>query len=272
MGKTKIEWADEVWNPTTGCTPISTGCAHCFAKSIATRFWGERKFNDVQCHPERLDIPLHWRKPRRVFVDSMSDLFHPDIPDNFISAVWMRMISCQQHAFIILTKRPKRMSKLVPQLFFNILENKIYTPSNIWLGVSVENQKTADERLPWLLATPAAVHFLSIEPMLEKIDLSPKDHLVELLSPWYSNDVFDPTASQKIIDRAHWLFPKIDWVIAGCESGQKARPSPSDIDVRCLKDQCVEAGVPFFLKQMWGKKMPELDGRQWLEFPKERVR
>jgi len=274
---TKIEWADEVWNPTTGCSKVSEGCRNCYAESIATRFWGERKFTDVQCHPERLDIPLRWKKPRRVFIDSMSDLFHDDVPDNFIDDVFVYMKMAWRHTFMILTKRPKRMQKwftrwtiggwdtpgiighnAITKFGENSTSANIVWPlRNVWLIVSAENQNAAQDRIPWLLATPAAIHGLSIEPMLERIDLP-------------SILLFDgDTLGKSLFDRGNGS--KIDWIIAGCESGPKARPSPPDIDIRYLKDQCIEAGIPFFLKQMWNMKMPPLDGRRWAEFPKERI-
>jgi protein gp37 len=227
---TKIEWADEVWNPVTGCTKISEGCRNCYAESIAKRFWGERKFSDVKCHPERLDIPLHWKKPRRVFVNSMSDLFHIAISDIFIFDCFRTIEKAKQHTFIVLTKRPHRMRR-----WFDIFHAGEPLP-NLWLGVSVEDQSKADERIAWLRGIPAAVRFVSVEPMLERVDLT------------------------------EWLSG-LDWVICGGESGKNARPHPSLTDVRYLKDQCVAAGVPFFLKQMWGKKMPELDGKVWDEYP-----
>ena len=249
---TKIEWCDEVWNVVTGCTKVSAGCKNCYAERMAKRLGGRFGYPPapdqfkVTLHPDLLDKPLRWKRPRRVFVNSMSDLFHEDVPDDFIDAIFVKMAVCNNHIFMVLTKRPKRMLEFCKE--FGI---EPYT--NIWLGVSVENQQAAQDRIPWLLATPAAVHFLSVEPMLERIDLS-------------SVLLFDgDTLGKSLFDRGNGN--QIDWVIAGCESGQKARPSPPYIDVRYLKDQCVEANVPFFLKQMWGKKMPELDGRQWTEYP-----
>ena len=194
MTKTKIEWADEVWNPVTGCTKVSEGCRHCYAETMAKRFWTKdhieleyvsgvadndivrevfvpRDFTEVRCHPERLDQPLHWRKPRKVFVNSMSDLFHDDVPDEFISAVWMRMIATPQHNYQILTKRPSRMLKIVNNLFKGLFDRMPHVASNVWLGVSVEDQKTADERIPLLLQTSAVVRFVSCEPLLGSINL-----------------------------------------------------------------------------------------------------
>jgi len=278
VAKTTIEWADEVWNPVVGCTKVSQGCANCYAERIYERFHPGQKFTDVHMIPGKLDDPLHWKKPRRVFVNSMSDLFHEDVTDEFIVKIWRTMFAAQQHTFIILTKRARRMFEWVSTFtaIFEAINQEggeivVDTPlPNVWLGVSAEDQKAADERIPLLLQTPAAVRFVSVEPMLGPVDLSPKDRVVESLSPWYSEDGFDPTASQKVIDRAHWLFPKIDWVICGGESGPDARPMHPDW-VRGLRDQCENDGVPFFLKQMMvdGKlvKMPELDGRVWDQYP-----
>lgn len=240
---TKIEWTDEVWNPVTGCTKVSQGCKNCYAERIAERFWGERKFTDVICYEDRLGIPLKWRKPRRVFVNSMSDLFHPDAPDDFISRVYIRMLETSWHTYQVLTKRPERMFKWMQD------HNVTKGSSAIWLGVSVEDQKTADERIPWLLKTPAAVRFVSYEPALSEIHIE----------KWLEKE-----------DGEQWIGPRLDWVIAGCESGPGARPAHPGW-FRSVRDQCQAAGVPFFLKQMKinGKmvKMPELDGKVWNEYP-----
>ena len=259
---TKIEWTDEVWNPVTGCDKVSQGCKNCYAERIAERFWGERKFTDVQCHPERLDIPLHWRKPRRVFVNSMSDLFHEDVTDEFITEVWNVMHDTPQHIYQILTKRPERMQWLTHQQWGDHL-----VEPNVWLGVSCEDQKTAYERIPLLLQAPAAVRFVSLEPLLGPIDLL----------AIFGHDLYA-------------MNKGLDWVIVGGESGPHARPMHPDW-ARSIRDQCVEAGVPFFFKQVgeWatveefgtkrelgilrvGKKKAGrlLDGREWNEFPASR--
>ena len=242
---TKIEWTDATWSPVTGCTKVSAGCRSCYAETIAHRFWGERKFTEVRCHPERLEIPLHWRKPRRVFVNSISDLFHEEVPDGFIDRVFTMMSLCPQHSFQCLTKRPQRMYHYLSNFDWECVESpEVLTVSedrveasyvteplpmpNVHLGVSIEDQATAEERIPLLLQTPAAVRFLSCEPMLGLIDLT--------------------------------LFPalyKIDWVICGAESGPHARPM--DLEwARSLRDQCRVAGVPFFMKQICekGRKIP----------------
>ena len=275
MTKTKIEWATDVWNPTVGCTKLSAGCKNCYAERMFNRFhrWPVfppyEKFSEVRCYPERLDQPLHWKKPRRIFVDSMSDLFHEDVPDEFISAVWMRMLSSPRHIFMILTKRAQRMLEIVPKLFNDLFTGEYHIPNNIWLGVTAENQATADYRIPLLLQTPAAVRFVSVEPMLEEINLlqinaSDKDECCILF----------PLAGEFTCDGRNEPLPirggGISWVICGCESGPGARLMKMSW-AAYLKHQCVFAGVPFFLKQMMvnGKlvKMPELDGKVWDEVP-----
>ena len=239
---TKIEWTQETWNPVTGCTKVSQGCKHCYAERLFPRVYAKtgRTFTDVRCHPERLDAPLHWKKPRRIFVNSMSDLFHEDVPLEFVDDVFRIMALADWHTFQVLTKRPERMrAYLVSQPSQRVhttdTEHIIYTvPSrNVWLGVSVEDQASADERIPLLLQTPAAVRFLSCEPLLGPIDLSA--HLG--IAPNHDD-----------------LRGLLNWVIAGGESGPKARPSHPDW-FRSLRDQCAAAGVPFFFKQ-WGEWRP----------------
>lgn len=254
MGKTNIEWADEVWNPTTGCIKVSAGCKNCYAEMIAHRFWGARKFTDVQCHTDRLDIPLHWRKPRRVFVNSMSDLFHGDVPDEFIAKVFDVMGACEQHTFMVLTKRPNRMKYFLRSSNRPTVKSKYggwffggkFPLHNVMLGVSVENQETADERTPLLLQTPAAVRFLSCEPLLEPIKVGmylSRTNMPGLnLMPGFR----DP-------------LPGIDWIVVGGESGPKARPC--DVEwIRSIVRQCKIAGVPSFVKQDYGQR-PGIQGR-----------
>lgn len=277
MAKTKIEWCDETWNPTVGCKKVSAGCAGCYAEKMAKRLaaMGQVKYQKVVteisangrwtghvlCLPDRLDIPLRWRKPRRVFVDSMSDLFHEDVPFDFILRVWLTMAKTS-HTHIILTKRPERMHRFVTEwlpgawglatMSMRLLETPI---QNIQLGVSVEDQKSADERIPWLLRTKAAKRIVSVEPMLGEVDLHKAvGHNSKVLPSKFS-----------------WFRDsELHWVICGCESGPNRRPMNIDW-ARSLRDQCQAAGVPFFLKQMEanGKivKMPELDGQVWDEIP-----
>lgn len=192
-------------------------------------------FEEVRCHEYRLQIPLHWRKPRRIFVNSMSDIFHPDVPFEFIHEVYWIMMHAEQHTFMILTKRPDRAIEFFH--WWYDMHNRptgirpFWTYKNIWLGVSVENQQMAEERIPLLLQTPAAVRFISAEPLLGPIDLFGLQPFVD--DPKFNNG------------------GKLDWVICCGESGKNARPTHPDW-ARSLRYQCEEAGVPFFFKQ-WGE-------------------
>ena len=261
MGKTNIEWATDVWNPVTGCTKVSEGCRHCYAERIATRFpregfeaksgspLGTSRFADVLLHPGRLGQPLKWRKPRRVFVNSMSDLFHRDIPADFIRAVFSTMASAKQHAFIVLTKRPERMLDILSlwtRAGLTLREGCGVALPNVWLGVSVEDQKTADERIPLLLQTPAAKRFVSYEPALGPVDLS---NWLPFWMPPFDEIDEDPLVVGYPPESAFMDANKLNWVICGGESGPGARPC----EVRWLEsvvDQCALAGVPPFLKQL----------------------
>ncbi len=235
---TKIEWTDETWNPVTGCTKVSAGCKNCYAERIAKRFWGERKFTDVRCHPERLSKPQHWRKPRMVFVNSMSDLFHEDIPVEFVGRVLNTIGSNSKHIFQVLTKRPERAKKIL-DVYYDMFAEPF---PNLWLGVTCENQKIADERIEILLQTPAATRFVSCEPLLEEINLRHYLHGM----PEAFGDFDDPQWQQ--------THPPLDWVICGGESGHGARHmllSWAD----SLLNQCRGASVPFFMKQLGSSHM-----------------
>ena len=274
MTKTTIEWCDEVWNPVTGCQKVSAGCKNCYAERIASRFWGARKFTDMMIHPERLDDPLHWKKPRRVFVNSMSDLFHPAVPDEFIDRVGQTISRCKvPHTFIVLTKRSGRMRE-----YFTDRGN---FAKNVFLGVSVEDNNQL-WRVVDLLQTPAAVRFVSVEPMLEAIDLREplSGYPVQTssgmtISREMALDAGEPSWEGMTWGDDEWepTMPALDWVICGCESGPGARPFEMDW-ARDLRDQCVSANVPFFFKQ--GRvngdivKMPELDGQTWAQYPEIR--
>jgi protein gp37 len=243
--RSKIEWTDASWNPVLGCTKVSPGCDFCYAERVTERFHGPGSFAEIRLMPERLEQPLRWRRPRMVFVNSMSDLFHQEIPDAYIGTVFDIMARAPQHTFQILTKRHARMRSLLTDWATNGIVTDIgYTfgnrplgavrmteplwtpPPNVWLGVSVENQQWADIRVPALLDTPAAVRFLSCEPLLGYVDLRVWVHL----------------------DPAEDGYSRIDWVIAGGESGPHARPM-HPLWPRTLRDQCIDAGVPFFFKQ-----------------------
>lgn len=269
-GKTKIDWCDYSWGVVTGCSKVSSGCQNCYAESIAKRFWGDRKFTDVYFHPERLSTPAHWTKPQTIFITSMSDLFHDDVPTEFILTVFYRMFQYSQHTFIILTKRPKRMIAFFEEWGKSIDRfKKMVTPfvspplKNLILGVSVEDQQTADERIPLLLQTPAAQRMVSVEPMLGEIDMIV--YFNRIANAGYCG------ACETCGDICQEDLPSVDFVVVGCESGPRRRPCNLDW-MRSLRDQCQAAGVPFFLKQaeIDGKvvKMPALDGRVWDQRPK----
>ena len=263
---TKIEWTDATWNPITGCTKVSPGCAHCYAERLSVRYnrdfapWIPRNAHWVVDIRNTLDtylIPKGWRKPRKIFVCSMSDLFHELVPDDIIKNVWTTMELCPQHLFLILTKRPERMREWVNSLYGPGLQTAPL--QNVWLGVSVENQLWAERRIPILLQTPAAKRFVSCEPLLGPVDLR----------PWLGSDC---CFERREFGRCHCIWQGLDWVICGGESGPKARPMNLDW-ARSLRDQCLEAGVPYFLKQLggWpdkrGGEKAVLDGRLWHEEP-----
>ena len=230
-----IEWTESSWNPVTGCTKISAGCAHCYAERMAKRLhaMGQPNYRngfEVTCHPDALELPLKWKKPQMIFVNSMSDLFHKAVPAEFIGEIFFTMNQARWHTFQILTKRADRLRQLAPHLK--------WTP-NVWMGVTVENDRHVD-RIDRLREVPAAVRFLSLEPLLGP--------LPEL-------------------DLSH-----IDWVIVGGESGPGARPMDPDW-VLDLRDQCLNAGVAFFFKQWGGVRKKKagrlLEKRTWDQMPRE---
>ncbi|MHA4819452.1 DUF5131 family protein [Streptomyces aculeolatus] len=285
----KIEWTDATWNPVTGCTKVSPGCDNCYAETFAERWRGvpshhfENGF-DVTLRPERLQQPESWRKPRRIFVNSMSDLFHEKIPDSFIAEVFATMARTPQHTYQVLTKRHGRMRSLLSRPSFrdNLAAVSPHWPlPNVWLGVSVEDQKWADVRIPALLATPAAVRFVSAEPLLGPIDLygpivpgrgRPK------LTYWltgrpYWDESKATTTSTGLTMAPLSTGPRIDWVIVGGESGPGARPM--DLAwTELIADQCRGSEVAVFIKQLgsrWGKHHKDIHqfppGLQVREYP-----
>jgi protein gp37 len=279
---TPIEWATKTWNPVTGCDRVSEGCDHCYALTLAKRLkaMGNPRYQvdggarsgpgfGVTLHPDKLGEPFGMRKPERIFVNSMSDLFHEDVPDEFIASVFRTMNLARRHQFLILTKRPGRMQVLLRDWSHPATDGPVYIPeplSNVWLGVSVENQKWADVRIPHLLRTPAAVRFLSCEPLLGPVDLG----------RWLLDGQTgaDAHREQALVPALRATAP-IDWVIVGGESGPGDEKRPRielDLDwARSLRDQCVDAGVPFFFKQVGGPTPKSggrlLDGRTWDEVP-----
>jgi protein gp37 len=277
---TEIQWTDETWNPVTGCSKVSPGCAHCYAERVAIRLWPTqyppvfpgmpddifehrpRVFTDVQCHEDRLDAPLRWKKPRKVFVNSMSDLFHEDVPDAFIDKVFAVM-ALAQHTFQILTKRAERMRAYMLSraksaqpwkdaartvgyaLEFEGVSLVRFPLQNVWLGVSVENQHFADERIPLLLQTPAAVRFISAEPLLGPLDLRRIKVSAEYAVTYDALTGCHNSESGPQIRTGN----RLDWVIPGGESGFGARPT--DIAwIRLLVQQCQAAGTAVFVKQL----------------------
>lgn len=269
--KTTIEWTDATWNPIRGCSRISEGCRNCYAESVAARFSGPgqaydglakrvavtkesrgrfprviseaRWTGEVRVIDSALYLPLRWKKPRRIFVNSMSDLFHESVPDSWLDHIFKIIAKARQHTFQILTKRPARMLEYVGPHLKPVPE---FLP-HVWFGVSVEDQKTADERIPLLLETPAAVRFISAEPLLGPVDLrflQPNGE-VEINALAGTHGVYRPHRG----GNAH-----LDWVICGGESGPRARPMHPDW-ARALRDQCQAAGMPFFFKQ-WGAWQP----------------
>lgn len=332
--KTGIEWADSTWNPMTGCSRISEGCRNCYAEGLAARFSdpgqpyegiaertarGPRWTGKVTRAANRIHDPLRWRRPRRIFVNSMSDLFHPSVPDAWIAEVFGVMALAPQHVFIILTKRPARMREWMmdgeaqirrwyldrtrslakglrfPDIadvlaghegFLQGFENVDIAPAgdrrplktgwplpNVWLGVSIEDQETADERVPILLEIPAHRRLVSAEPMIGPIDLTRLNLGIKVTKGYgpariewdalmgcerqYPPDTAPGCDSLKANRRGFGRYgvgAALDWVIAGGESGASARPMSPNW-VRSMRDQCRDASVPFFFKQ-WGSWAP----------------
>lgn len=313
--RTSISWTDATWNPISGCSRVSEGCRNCYAEAMAARFnkpsmWGEglatmvrtpdgksapRWTGEVRFNEAALDQPLRWRKRRRIFVNSTSDLFHEAVPDEWIDKVFAAMALSPQHTFQILTKRPERMREYMAPLrrelsvmdaahpyyaesflrdrgksrkliygHISVDQESIWRIAwplpNVWLGVSVEDQVTADVRIPYLLATPAAVRFISAEPLLGPVDLT------DLTIRVRPGEESCGLAGADALTGVHWdavdtitgIYsnpdPRLDWVIVGGESGPRARPMHPDW-VRKIRDQCNDAAVPFHFKQ-WGCHLP----------------
>jgi protein gp37 len=250
----KIEWTDSTWNVVTGCTKVSPGYDNCYAETLTERFHGKGSFAEVKLHHDRLKAPLRWRKPRRVFVNSMSDLFHNDVPDEFIARVWAAMALTPQHTYQILTKRHGRMRSLLSSERFRVwtwaaqaelggtcTPDDTWPLPNVWGGVSVEDQRAAEIRIPALVETPLAGRFLSCEPLIGFVDLS---------VTWVRLGTL-PVAPLGIHYDQDTGIGKhlISWVIAGGESGPAARPCDPEW-IRSLVKQCQAAQVPVFVKQL----------------------
>lgn len=286
-----IEWTERTWNPTTGCDKISPGCDTCYALTMARRLkgMGNAKYQRdgdprtsgpgfaLTVHPDAVNLPLRWRKPSTVFVNSMSDLFHHDVPERFVGDVWNTMALAEQHQFQILTKRPARARKILngwadagwywrrtDMMWCGPLTGPL---PNVWLGTSTEDQRHADVRIPHLLATPAAVRFISAEPLLGPLDLRehfgvPWNRAIQHSheNPRHTLGPYDFDAPFSRIDCGDCGFDAypspLTWVIVGGESGPGARPM--DLDwVRDIRDQCAATGTSLFVKQLgtvWAKQ------------------
>lgn len=255
--KSAIEWTEATWNPVTGCTKVSPGCAHCYIERTPAFRINHRKFDrghiPLILHENRLEQPLRWRRPRMVFVNSLSDLFHDDVPEGYIRQVLSIMDNCPQHTFQVLTKRPERMRDVVRRYL-----GPIASPApHVWLGVSIENRRYID-RADVLRDTPAAVRFISAEPLLGPlVGATPGTGL--LRHEWTGH-----------VNWAELDLDGIDWLIVGGESGPKHRRLGLDW-VRDLRDAAIANGTAFFFKQVGGPRPTsggrELDGRTWDEFP-----
>jgi protein gp37 len=309
--KSNISWTESSWNPVTGCSKVSEGCRYCYAETLSLRMgWSDAAWTfpnaarNVVLHPDRLELPLKWRKPRMIFVNSMSDVFHEQVPDEYIERMFAVMALAPQHTFQVLTKRPERMrewvtggdplesreiavGRMAEHLGKIVWDARGSDPShysraitaeqaklrrvwpgwplpNVWLGTSVEDQRAADERIPHLLNTPAAVRFLSCEPLLGPLDLH--RYLWEAAGPEWAGE--NPS-------------PDLGWVIVGGESGSHLTSADQDdrwMDpawARDIRDQCVAAGTPFFMKQHSAKRpgqMPYIieadhSHTEWHQFP-----
>lgn len=235
---TKIEWTDETWNPVTGCTPISPGCKNCYAKRMALRLAGRYGYPENEpfmpgtYHEDKINLPFEWKKPKKIFVCSMGDLFHEDVPEWQIDEVFKRVLhdGISHHTFQVLTKRADRMAEYCNQ---NHIQSFLRTFQNVWLGVTVESQRE-DWRINELMKIPAATRFVSVEPMIGPVNLLP---------PWLRN---------------------LDWVVCGGETGPGARDMRPEW-AKQLKEECEAVGLPFFMKQM-SKKVaipPYLQGRDF---------
>lgn len=275
QGPNGIGWTDETWNPVIGCSKISEGCKNCYAEKMAGRLYrmdltlmsgtgynrSLNAYTDVVCpkyftwngqcclrSDEILNKPLHWKKPRKIFVNSMGDLFHENVPFGWVDKIKAVITGCTQQTFQILTKRADRLLEYANR------PGGVNFPPNLWLGVTAENQRWADERIPTLLQIPAAVRFVSLEPLLDEIDLREID-----CSAWETTTIVDGLAGIITEDSDTEIVGadadgKIDWVIVGAETGPGRRPCKIEW-VESIVDQCAAADVPCWVKQI------EIDGK-----------
>jgi len=236
------KWWTATWNPVTGCSPVSSGCDHCWARSMAKRFRGPDGFK-VKFHSNHIHDPFYLKKPHQFFVCNMGDLFYDEVPENFINTVMSIMFNSKQHTFYLLTKRPERMAE-----YMKNVRGEDRVIENLWLGTSVEDQKTADKRIPILLSIPGFKKFVSVEPMLGPVNVKrwlrdPECTCYEIIGGhqqgcyYYNHSTFPPL---------------LDWIICGAETGPGARPMNLDW-ARTIRDQCRFASVPFFFKSVGPK-------------------
>lgn len=301
---TNIEWTDATWNPVIGCAHVAEGCRNCYAEKMSKRLaaMGQDDYAQVLTpgshfngkaipRPATLAEPLRWRKPRKVFVNSMSDLFHKDVPFAFIAAVYGVMAAYPQHTFQILTKRPERMLEFMGWMDRNADHNgctcgfvaakclravlpefKFPSPNtevpefhlpNVWHGTSVAEQKDADKNIPLLLKVPSAVRFISAEPLIGPVTLERPN--------WVGSKLTDPVEQPDGTRGCTWLDDFIDWVIVGGESGPGARPC--DVAwIRSIVDQCKAAGVPCFVKQLGAFPVENTGDKYGVMYPVSRIK
>lgn len=286
---TKIEWAEDTWNIVVGCSKVSEGCKNCYAiphayrlmhnpnKKVSEAYAGTAKTTGdglnwtgkVNLRKDLLKVPFNKKKPTRYFVNSMSDLFHPEVPHYFIEDVFLEIAKAHWHTFMILTKRPENLYKWADNT--NNYLHLLQSLKNCWIGVSTENQEVANKRILTLLSLkdqiPNLIYFISAEPLLGQLNLAALP-----ISGHTTLNCLSGVATDNLRQSSHDTVMKLDWVITGAESGHGARPMNEDW-VKSLQQQCAQAGVSFFYKQRLdekGKKvsLPELDGRQWAQFPK----
>lgn len=272
---TKIQWTNETWNFLSGCTKISQGCENCYAEKMSRRLaaMGQKHYQgiinsegrwngDTHFNPDAIELPFRWKKPRIIFVNSMSDTFHASVTSITLRKMFDTIEKCPQHTFLLLTKRPD-IALAASQserlgYWFNL--------PNIWLGVTAENQEMANKRIPILLQIPAAKRFVSIEPQIGPVDLTSIEHKNSEGKHVCSYQVLEPIRNCGDSDR-----PALDWVICGSESSPRRRPF-DEFWAMQLKADCVRYNVPFFFKQRYiGNKkfsMPLLDGKIWDQIPK----
>ncbi len=260
---TTIEWSDATWNPLRGCSKVSPGCSHCYAERVSARFSGpgapydgvieDGHWNgEIRLISKHIDDPIRWRRPRRIFLGSMSDVFHPKVSDQVLDQLFTVMLAAPQHTYQVLTKRAERLARYTRDWC-----GRKPWPANIWLGVSVENQATADERIPHLFSTPAPIRFLSCEPLLGQVCLQRYMSIEwsDVCESW-EHDVLDYA---RMLDGGA-ADRRLSWVIAGGESGPSSRPMHPNW-LRRLREQCRAAHVAFFFKQ-WGSWAPAHEHRQ----------